>query len=139
MSRQLVIVENEGRPDIVNDAKNIVICTNNTNDGKFKRYVIYIDENGVAQLECLGNYEQDEEEDNEYREEFSKQHKDVTFYVVNYKLKQFIESKGLFPIIDDKSEDDGTCHNLRTENCFWRYIKNQELDIVINEWKSLYY
>ena len=44
MSRQLVIIENEGRPDIVNDAKNIVICTNNTKDGKFKRYTIYIDE-----------------------------------------------------------------------------------------------
>ena len=62
MTRQLVIIENKGRPDIVNDAKNIVICTNNTKDGKFKRYTIYIDENGVAQLECLGNYEQDEEQ-----------------------------------------------------------------------------
>jgi len=139
MTRQLVIIENEGRPDIVNDAKNIVICTNNTKDGKFKRYVIYIDGNGVAQLECLGNYEQDEEESNEFRAEFSQKPKDVIFYVTSYKLKQFIESKGLLPIIDDKSEEDGTCHNLRTENCFWRYIKNQELDSVINEWESLYY
>ena len=56
----------------MNDAKNIVICTNNTNDGKFKRYVIFIDDNGVAQLECLGNYEQDEEECNEFREESPK-------------------------------------------------------------------
>ena len=71
MSRQLVIVENEGRPDIVNDIKDIIICTNNTKDGKYKRYIIYIDDNGVAQLECLGNYEQDEEESNEYREKYS--------------------------------------------------------------------
>jgi len=56
-----------------------------------------------------------------------------------YKLKQFLEFKGLEPIIDDESEKDGTCSNLRTGRYFWRYVKNQELDSAMNEWRLLYY
>jgi len=69
----------------------------------------------------------------------SNQRKDIIFYVFSYKLKQFLESKELKPIVDNDSKDDGTCSNLRTGRDFWRYVKNQELDKAINEWKSLYY
>ena len=61
MSRQLVIVENEGRPDVANSAKHLEICTMNEVENKFKRYKIVFDKNGFAQLECLGNYDQDDQ------------------------------------------------------------------------------
>ena len=65
--------------------------------------------------------------------------KNVIFYAFSYKLKQFLESNGLTPIVDNDSKDDGTCSNLRTGRDFWRYVKNQELDNAMDEWRLLYY
>jgi len=70
MARHLIIVENEGRPDIANSVEHLEICTMNEKENKFKRYKIVFDDNGVAQLECFGDYEQDDQSEfGDYYEE----------------------------------------------------------------------
>jgi len=56
------------------------------------------------------------------------------FYVFSCTLREYLNSNGFTPVVDDNSKKDGTCVNFEKKN-YWRYIKNQELEKAIKEWE----
>jgi len=56
------------------------------------------------------------------------------FYAFDYTLNEYLKSKKFNPIIDDNSDENGTCVNWKNGRSFWRYNKNQELGKAIKEW-----
>jgi len=59
----------------------------------------------------------------------------IMFYVFSYTLKEYLNSNGFTPVVDDNSDKNGTCFNPANERNFWRYIKDQELEKSIKEWE----
>jgi len=61
MNNELVLIENQGCPEISTNIENIRLCMTNKRTGFFDVYKIVVDSNGVAQLKCVGDYDHQEE------------------------------------------------------------------------------
>ena len=63
--------------------------------------------------------------------------KPIIFYVFNHTLKRFLNIKKFVPIIDDKSDEEGSCSYKDGMKLCWRYIKDSKLNEAIKEFESL--